>query len=394
MLGWCDKCKSVAIDGFCQYHGVTKPISHINAVDVHPLSPFEKSLFNEQMNGMKFGDGLFLIYSDRNYRRKVVTLDFPLATVRLFRNELEVTPMAKGEIQGMERESFINTNHSHLSRLIEITQAFADWELNHSKHAVISFSGGKDSIVLADILAEYNLTKVFIDTRLEFPETYDFVNNGGSNGNAMDITRAKASFFSLCREKGFPKHGYRWCCKTQKFEPFAQYLRDKYGDEQVSVFSGERRWEGLYRMAQPLRKAHKHIPTQQTIQPLLDWLALDIWCYIWSRELEYNRVYDFFDRAGCWLCPFGLEYRVFLLQYTHPKLYASLVKIGGVSSRSMPRETSNKEKEPCMMELEGKMVKTCDVYGHFFVNGACFRCGEEEASTLEVPDPKAHKLCV
>lgn len=385
MLGWCEKCKSIAIDGFCPKHGVARPLSHVNAVDVHPLSTFEKAFFNDRLDDMRLGNGLFIIYSDRNFRRKIITLDYPLAQVQLVKNDIVVTPLVKGEIEGMETKDFIDINSVRLHKLTETTRGFAQWELQHSKNANISFSGGKDSIVLADILAEFNLRKVFIDTRLEFPETYDFIRNDAGNGTPIDVARAKSSFFSLCKQKGFPKHGYRWCCKTQKFEPFAEYLDEKYGSEEVSVFSGERRWEGLYRMTQPMRKAHKHIPTQQTIQPLLDWFALDIWCYIWSKELPVNHIYDFFDRCGCWLCPFGLEYRIFLLQFTHPKFYASLAKIGGVRNRAMPKEPNTGEKKPCMTELEGKMVKTCDVYGHFFVNGTCFRCGLPGPSTIKVP---------
>lgn len=383
MLGWCVKCHSVAIDGLCSKHGTTRPISHINAVDVHPLAPFEKSLFNDRMTDLKLGDGLFIIYADRTFRKKIITLDIPIAEVQLVKNEIVVTPLIKGEIKGMEIKDFINVNSSRLNRITETTRAFAEWELQSSKNSIISFSGGKDSIVVADILAEFGLTKVFIDTRLEFPETYAFIRNGAGNGASIDIARAKSSFFPLCKEKGFPKHGYRWCCKTQKFEPFARYLDEHYGTEQVSVFSGERRWEGLYRISQPLRKAHKHIPTQQTIQPILDWFSLDIWCYIWSKDLPYNHVYDYFDRAGCWLCPFGLEYRIHLLQFTHPKLYNALEKFGGVSNRASRKSAALEDKKPCTMELEGKTVKTCDIYGHFFVNGACFRCGKVETSTIE-----------
>ena len=384
MYGWCEKCKAISIDGLCPQHGTTQPLSHVNAVDVHPLSPFEKTFFNERMDDMRLADGLFIIYSDRIFRKKIITLDFPLAEVQLVKNEIVVTPLARGEVKGMDLKAFLNINHPRLDRLTKVTKAFAQWELRHSKNATIAFSGGKDSVVLADILAEFELTKVFIDTRLEFPETYAFIRDCEANGYVIDIAKAKSTFFSLCDQKGFPKHGDRWCCKTQKFEPFAQYLSEKYGTEEVSVFSGERRWEGLYRITQPMRKAHKHIPTQQTIQPLLDWFALDIWCYIWSRELLVNSVYDFFDRCGCWLCPFGLEYRIFLLQFTHPKLYASLVKVGGISNRTASNMASMREKKPCTMELGGKIVKTCDVYGHFYTKGKCFRCG--------VPEPRAETV--
>lgn len=390
MLGWCYKCKAIAIEGLCPQHGKTRPLSHVNAIDVHPLSAFEKAFFNEYMQSMRLGEGLFLIYADRTFRKKIITLDFPVAEVQLIKKQIVVTPLVRGEIEGMNQEAFVAVNNARLDRFIEVAKGFSEYELQNSKNAIISFSGGKDSVVLADILAEFKLLKVFIDTRLEFPETYAFIHNSEGNGTTIDTARADSSFFSLCKQKGFPKHGYRWCCKTQKFEPFARYLAEKYGTEQVSVFTGERRWEGLYRMAQPLRKAHKHVPTQQTIQPLLDWFALDIWCYIWSKRLPFNQVYNYFDRAGCWLCPFGLEYRIFLLQFTHPKLYHSLLKIGGVSNRSTPRIANVDEKKPCMMEFEGKMVKTCDVYGHLFVNSVCFRCGALDPAIVEVPSALPH----
>ena len=368
MLGWCEKCRAVAIEGLCSQHGTTKPLSHVNAVDVHPLSPFEKDFFNERMDSMRLCDGLFIIYSDRTFRRKIITLDVPLAEVQLVKNEIIVTPLVRGEVKGMELKAFLDTNNSRLDRLTEVTKAFARWELQNSKNAVISFSGGKDSIVLADILAEFELTKVFIDTRLEFPETYAFIRNGVGNGAVIDVAKAQSNFFSLCKQKGFPKHGYRWCCKTQKFEPFAQYLSEKYGTEEVFVFSGERRWEGLYRMTQPLKRAHKHIPTQQTIQPLLDWFALDIWCYIWSKKLPFNHVYDFFDRAGCWLCPFGLEYRIFLLKFTHPKLYKALERIGGRKAQ-IPLRTMNDNR--CSEEYQLNWGKIRNPHGVGKVRGPC-----------------------
>ena len=135
-------------------------------------------------------------------------------------------------------------------------------------------------------------------------------------------------------------------------------------------------------MTQPLRKAHKHIPTQQTIQPMLDWRTAEIWCYIWANNLEVNPVYEYFDRAGCWICPFGLEYRIFMLQFTHPKLFNTLVRVGGTSNRTLRRAANRNEKPPCKMELNGQMVNTCDVYGHFYIDGACYRCGAEGESLI------------
>jgi len=382
MYGWCEKCDTLIIDGLCPIHGTTRPLSHVSNIELRPISAFEKQFFNDKIGMPLLSDGIFFLFTDRMYRRKVITREFPVAEVQLLKGDIIVTPLTKNSIKGFELTPYLEANRPHVDRLARVTKDFAEWELRHSDNAVISFSGGKDSVVLAHLLSSFNLKKVFIDTRLEFPETYDLIKRTSNNGAGIDTVRAESNFFSLCKEKGFPKTGNRWCCKTQKFEPFAKYLSEKYGDQEVSVFSGERRWEGMYRMTQPLRKAHKHIPTQQTIQPLLDWRITEIWCYIWDNNLEVNSVYDYFDRAGCWICPFGLEYRIFMLQYTHPKLYNTLISVGGATKRSLRRAVNRNEKPPCKMELDGKMVNTCEVYGHFFIDGVCYRCGAEGESIM------------
>lgn len=382
MYGWCDKCDTLIIDGLCPEHGTTRPLSHVSNIEIRPISSFEKQFFNQKMGDAILGEGIFFMFSDRMYRRKVITRDFPVAEVQLKKNDLEVTSLIKRPVSGLDIQSFVIANRPHIDKLTRVTKDFAEWELRHSKNAIISFSGGKDSVVLAHILSDFNLQRVFIDTRLEFPETYSLINRNNNNGNRIDIAKSESNFFNLCKEKGFPKTGNRWCCKTQKFAPFTKYLEEKFDHQEVSVFSGERRWEGLYRMTQPLRKAHKHIPTQQTIQPMLDWRAAEIWCYIWTHNLEINPVYNYFDRAGCWICPFGLDYRIYMLQFTHPKLFNTLIRVAGDESTTLKRAANRKEKPPYKMELDGRMVNTCDVYGHFYINGACYRCGKQEESVI------------
>jgi len=383
MLGWCKYCGAIAIEGICSEHGNTAPLPHTAAIDPRPVTAFEKRFFNERMDGLTLGEGIFLLYSDRMFRRKVVFLDIPLVEVRLNGKGIHINPLAKGRIDGMSQDAFLRTNLDRLNRMVKVSESFAEYELKGHKNAIISHSGGKDSTVLADILSKLELTAVFINTKLEFRETYSFIENCKASGHRIDEAKATTSFFSLVGEHGFPGHGNRWCCKTQKFEPFSRYITEHYGGQQVLVFSGERRWEGVYRLNEPLERRHRYISNQLTVQPLLDWLALDIWAYIWAKALLVNPIYEYFDRAGCWLCPFGLEYRIFLLQFTHPQLYRALEKIG--ARRPQKKFIVSDDKEPCTMILNGKRVKTCDIYGHFFINGRCFRCGMRGKNTIEVP---------
>lgn len=384
MFGWCEACQAIAIEGICSKHGSTRPLSFIASVDVRPLSSFEKQFFNDRIDDLILDEGIFLVYSDRMRRRMVIFLDIPLVEVQYKQNSININPLAKGHIRGMNIDPFLATNRERLSRMVELSQALAEHELKQIRNAVISYSGGKDSAVLADVLGKFGLTRVFIDTRLEFSETYRYINNIRTNGCEIDIIKASTSFFSLVDKNGYPKSGNRWCCKTQKFEPFSRYIGERYGSEDVIVFIGERRWEAMYRLGEPFKRRHRYITNQITIEPLLDWLTLDIWNYIWTKKLTINPIYEVFDRAGCWLCPFGLQHRIFLLEFSHPKLYKILMKISGGGTSAQKRPTSTMDKKPCTMIMDGKRVNTCDVFGHFYIKGRCFRCETREPQLAKV----------
>jgi phosphoadenosine phosphosulfate reductase len=279
----------------------------------------------------------------------------------------------------------------------EVSESFAEQLVQQIPNAVISYSGGKDSAVLGDILTRFGLTKVFIDTGLEFSETYEYIDKLRAEGHKIDIVRASTSFYSLVKEKGFPKAGNRWCCKTQKFEPFSRYIGERYSNQDVIVFIAERRCEAAYRTSEPFVRRHRYIPNQLTAQPLLDWLTLDIWNHIWTKGLSINPVYEFFDRSGCWLCPFGLQHRIFLLEFSHPKLHKLLLSMRLTKLKQEKERGAFANKKPCTMLLEGKRVKTCNVYGHFYVDSICHRCGLAEGSvpgvstTTSAPEPEPLK---
>ena len=59
----------------------------------------------------------------------------------------------------------------------------------------VSFSGGKDSTVVSDLvvraLGTPKITHIFGDTTLEFPETYEYVKRLKSNNRLTPIITAK-----------------------------------------------------------------------------------------------------------------------------------------------------------------------------------------------------------
>ena len=64
---------------------------------------------------------------------------------------------------------------------------------------------------------------------------------------------------------------------------------------------------------------------------MLAWTAMDVWIYTWKNKLPVNEIYHYYDRGGCWPCPFGLTYRSFVMEHAHPKFYKFLEKVGATS---------------------------------------------------------------
>jgi 3'-phosphoadenosine 5'-phosphosulfate sulfotransferase (PAPS reductase)/FAD synthetase len=332
MFGWCEECQAIAFEGLCPKHGETKPISRINSIDVCPLPEFEKEFLNDHLDGLKLGEGIFVVYGDREYRKLIVALDKPLVEIKVTKDGTDFVPLVKGEVMVMNPHSLYDANSNRLNRLVKVSKSFARQELGLNKNAIILFSAGKDSVVLAHLLEEYRLKKVFIDTGIEFPESYSFISSLKKEGWDIDVARAEKSFFDLLPEKGYPKYGNRWCCKTQKFAPSEKYIKEHFSEENVLVFDGERRWESLYRLHEPFKRQHRHIHNQYNVHIMIDWTAMDAWIYTWKNKLPVNEIYRYYDRSGCWPCPFGLIYRNFIMKQAHPKLHDFLHKMNALSN--------------------------------------------------------------
>ena len=67
----------------------------------------------------------------------------------------------------------------------------------------ISFSGGKDSTVLVDIVDKmgYKIPLMFVDTGLEYPEIREFVK---SYGDRVDWVKPKMNFKKVIEKYGYP----------------------------------------------------------------------------------------------------------------------------------------------------------------------------------------------
>jgi phosphoadenosine phosphosulfate reductase len=187
-----------------------------------------------------------------------------------------------------------------------------------------SFSGGKDSLVAA-FLTEKALGKkpilIFINTGLEFPETLEYV---GKFSESYDLRTADAgtAFADNVDAFGPPAKDFRWCCKVCKLGPVTELIAKDFPKGTVTA-EGNRSAESYSRAGTPLMSVNPFVPGQTNINPVRNWIAAEIWCYIFGRNLPYNPLYDRdFERIGCYMCASCLSSEWRNTGRIHPEMYS------------------------------------------------------------------------
>lgn len=91
-----------------------------------------------------------------------------------------------------------------LSAKIRMTKyRIRQWIEEYGEDGVyVSFSGGKDSTVLLDIVRQDypNIPAMFVDVPTQYPELRDFVKTFDN----VEIIKPKISFMDVCKKYGFP----------------------------------------------------------------------------------------------------------------------------------------------------------------------------------------------
>ncbi|MCL2296163.1 MAG: phosphoadenosine phosphosulfate reductase family protein [Methanomassiliicoccaceae archaeon] len=173
--------------------------------------------------------------------------------------------------------------------------------------AVVSFSGGKDSLacLLLALDAGLKLPVLFIDTGLELSETVEHVHDTVKR-HGLSLIEEKAptdAFFGNLAFFGPPAKDFRWCCKTNKLGPTVSAINKNFPDGVLS-FIGQRKYESEARNAKPRVWRNPWTPGQLGASPIQNWSAMHVWLYIFSKKEPFNIWYTRgLDRIGCFLCP-------------------------------------------------------------------------------------------
>jgi len=178
----------------------------------------------------------------------------------------------------------------------------------------VAFSGGKDSIVLLDLvkkaLPKDAFCVVFGDTGMEFPDTYATVGRVKVQCEAEGIAFYTAKSHLAPQESwklfGPPSQVLRWCCSVHKAAPQTLKLREILGkNDFVGMdYVGVRAHESVRRSEYEYDNFGKKQRGQHSNNPILEWTSAEVWLHIYANNLDVNETYKKGNaRAGCLFCP-------------------------------------------------------------------------------------------
>lgn len=177
---------------------------------------------------------------------------------------------------------------------------------------VVAFSGGKDSLVLLDLVAKAlrpdEFVVIFSNTGMELNATIEAVNCAKAHWNKLHFYESESHMTpdETWDAFGPPGRRLRWCCSVHKSVPTILKLREITGDYDAKavVFDGVRKEESAARATyDAIGEGVKNI-NQVNVSPILEWGTNEVYLYLLKNNILFNQAYRLgLFRVGCKVCP-------------------------------------------------------------------------------------------
>lgn len=283
----------------------------------------EDTLFIIEHEAMDFIDQTYRRYKNiREASQKNPDLDFQRLATNLEKKTKEEHVVIKEDC-----DSFDVMPMSKAEELGKVPILNSDIEL-----FVASFSGGKDSQVVLDLVTRVipseDVIVIYSDTGYELPTSlalYKEVEKTYTEkypNIAFLLAKNHEAVLKYWDLMGSPSNVHRWCCGVMKTAPLYKLLK-QYSNlgrqPHVLSFIGTRAEESLRRSSYlKVAKDAKHANVLN-VSPILEWNVTEVWLYLFFNKLPINPAYrSGLGRVGCVICPFGSDWNDYLCNHIFP----------------------------------------------------------------------------
>ncbi|MTI69246.1 MAG: phosphoadenosine phosphosulfate reductase [Firmicutes bacterium] len=340
---WCDECKIPIIRELESKHKGNCPLCNTElkylSKDLRPVFPEERLLL-EVIKGKPLEYLNKSVWNSIN--RYFINSNSTIELLSTKEMETLNIDKIKKDIDELQDENYYENFNKTITKFIEANK-FRYYQLKQEatdfikdvkdrynfkdKQILVSFSGGKDSTVVSDLvtkgLSNSRITHIFGDTTLEFPTTYEYVERFKKDSKALVRTaiNRQNDFYDMCDKIGPPSRLMRWCCHAFKTGPISRTINTKFNRyDRILTFYGIRKNESISRSKYDRIYDSPKITKQKVAAPIFNWKDIDLWLYMFAENLDFNSAYKLgFDRAGCWCCPNNSDRSEFLSKIYMPE---------------------------------------------------------------------------